>query len=364
MTTRTLKLLLVGGGHGHLYVLKQLQVVGLPNVETTLLSPSRFQYYSGMFSGYAEDIYTLDEVRIDLVSLAHKANVNLFEDHAQYIDIVEKLLFTGNGRQLPFDIISFDIGSLAARSDIPGVHEFSHTIKPNYQLPKIIERVRNCNRLVVIGGGAAGVEMSLSVQSWRKQHQIHHPVQLVTAGGLLKRERSSISKKIESITRAKGVDMHLHEPVLEVHDGRMITSNEFIPFDEALWLTGPSPSPLFRRSALFVDRHGYMLVKDTLQATNNPNVFGVGDCATMESYPELEKSGVYAVRQAPILWTNLKNYIEEKSLDSYHPQRNILSILSTGDKQALLMYRGTSFHGRFAWNVKHRIDKRFVNQYQ
>lgn len=359
-----MKLLLVGGGHGHLYVLKQLQAVRLVNVETTLISPSRFQYYSGMFSGWIEGTYSLDEIEIDLIALTRTANVNLLEDHARHVDAESNLLFTENGHQIPFDLISFDIGSLTNGVDIPGAKEFSRLIKPNYLMPEVFEQLKTRNNIAVVGGGAAGIEMSLAMQSWRKEHQIHNPVQLVSAGPLLEREGRTISTKIEVIAKRKGVKLHLHQPVQKVLDGRLVTLTSTIPFEELLWLAGPRPHSIFRRSGLPVDDDGYLSVRDTLQTVKYPHIFGIGDCITPSSHPKLPKVGVYAVRQAPTLWENLKKYIEGKPLFPYRPQRNILSILSTGNKQAFLMFRGASIHGHSAWRIKRQIDRSFMRQYK
>lgn len=364
VAVRTVQLLLIGGGHGHLHVLKQLHTVRLPHTQVTLVSPSRFQYYSGMFSGYVEGTYSLDDIRIDLMSLAQKANVHWIKGAALQTNHDQNVLFIDNGQQLPFDVISFDIGSLTAGVDIPGVKQFSRVIKPNYLVPEVFEPLKTQQHVVVVGGGAAGVEMSLALQSWRKRHQIHRPVQLISAGSLLEPEGRMVSTKIEAIVKKKGVEAHLHLPVHEVVDGRVITSAGTIPFEELVWLTGPRPHPIFRESGLPVDDHGYLLVKDTLQAIDHPHVFGIGDCITLAMHPGLPKAGVYAVRQARTLWANLKRYLEGDVLHSYRHQRHIMSILSTGQEQGFLLYRGTSFHGHVAWRLKRKIDQTFISQYQ
>lgn len=358
-----MKLLLVGGGHGHLHILKQLQTVELANTETTLLSPSRFQYYSGMFSGYIEGTYSLDKIEIDLAFLAQKSHVKLLEGHARQVDTEKNILFTEDGRQIPFDIISIDIGSLTAGTDIPGMKEFGSVIKPNYLFPEVFKQVKAGHNVTVVGGGGAGIEMSLALQSWRKAHRLQGTVQLVSAGTLLKRESRKVSGKMEAIMKRKGVKLHLHQPVTKVLDGSLVTTIGTIPFDKLLWLSGPRPHPIFKQSGLPVDDDGYLLVRDTLQSVKYPHIFGIGDCITLVTHSELQKAGVYAVRQARTLWANLTQYVDGKPLHSYRPQRNILSILSTGDEQAFLMYNGASIHGHSVWRLKRQIDGNFVSQY-
>jgi len=93
-------------------------------------------------------------------------------------------------------------------------------------------------------------------------------------------------------------------------------------------------------------------------------VFAVGDCGTLRDYPSLAKSGVYAVREAPILWANLRAAARGAPLTAFRPQRDFLSILNTCDGRALLRYKGLVTWSRWAWRLKDRIDRGFMRRYQ
>lgn len=357
------QLLLVGAGHAHLYILKQLQQTPLPDVKVTLLTFDDDQYYSGMFSGYAEGLYGLDDIRVNVKTLADQAEVSWMKGAAVSIDPERKTVLTDEGKQLSYDAVSFDIGSLTAGTDLPGVLEYGETIKPNAKFPAVIDNIRECERPVIVGGGAAGTELALSLQTWRNENG-RGPLILVSDGGLLENEVRKAGKKAEELARRKGVVLHLHDGVEAVTEHQLVTSaNRNIPYDGLLWLTGPRPQHLFA-SSLPVDEQGYLLVEETLQVKRYPSVFGAGDCVSVSGYEHIAKAGVYPVRQAPVLWENLRGFFGSGEGHLYRPQPSFLSILSTGNRYGLLLYKGNVFYGKWAWRLKNYIDRKFVKQYQ
>src|SRR5690606_10926916 len=115
-------------------------------------------------------------------------------------------------------------------------------------------------------------------------------------------------------------------------------SGRTYPQSDLLWLTGPKSPGFFKRSGLTTDAGGFLLVNDSLQSLSHPDLFGAGDCIAIDRYPALAKNGVYAVRQGSVLWNNLRNQLGGKQLAVFTPQKNFLSLLSTGGGEAFLMY--------------------------
>ena len=76
------------------------------------------------------------------------------------------------------------------------------------------------------------------------------------------------------------------------------------------------------------------------------------------------KAGVYAVRQAPVLYQNLARMIAGKALLPYHPQTNFLKLINLGTGQAIAEYKGLATKGRLAWKLKDWVDRRFIQQFQ
>jgi pyridine nucleotide-disulfide oxidoreductase family protein len=354
---------LVGGGHAHLYCLRALMKEQINNIKIKLISPSPYQYYSGMFSGFAEGFYSLDDIHIDLRKIAEQANVTFIQQFVKRVDPLKKQVVCTNGNIYPFDVISFDIGSRT--EEISAFKEWLVPIKPNYLFAKGIQTFREQDHPVIVGGGASGVELGLSILAWQKRNKQNTNVTLISSSHLLPHFGDQISKKIESISMKKGLQVVPHEKVVKINKNELITDkNRTISQSQILWLTGPKADSLFKTSNLPCSDDGFLLVKETLQNVKFSFIFGAGDCVTIREYNSIPKNGVNAVRQAPILWENIKRYLVHDSCLSFTPQKNFLAILSTGNGEALLTYGRMSLYGKNAWKIKNKIDKHFMNKYQ
>ncbi|MGD6793857.1 FAD-dependent oxidoreductase [Metabacillus indicus] len=261
-----------------------------------------------------------------------------------------------------FDIVSFDIGS-GVDSEI--CKPLALNIKPNYLFTEKIKTFRSSEKPVILGGGSAGVELALSVIAWKKHFNNVGNVTLISSSPLLSSYGKAANKKINTIAKEKGLTVYENHYIKEFQQGKLITDQIVnIDFSYLLPLTGPSASKLFKQSGLQTDQSGFMLVNDFLQSVSYPFIFGAGDCVTIEEYKTLPKNGVYAVRQGPVLWENIKRKVHGNALLSFKPQKKFISILSTGDKSALFTYGQINIKGNFAWRLKNKIDTHFIRKHQ
>ncbi|MBT2570754.1 FAD-dependent oxidoreductase [Planococcus sp. ISL-110] len=356
-------LVLVGGGHAHLHCLEQLKNGLSTDWGVLLISPSPYQYYSGMFSGFTEGIYGLEDIRIDLKKLCDKVGTVFTEDTVVAVDAEAKELTGAGGEIYRYDLVSFDIGS---RTDIPAAaKEYVRSIKPNYRFPEQLIRTRDSAHPVIVGGGASGVELAFSILAWRKQHSLPANLALFSSTSLLAGQGGAASKKIEAISLRKALPFFTDISIQTIDEMSVTTSaGRMYPQSDVLWLTGPKSAALFSLSGLPTDAGGFLLVNEALQSIRHPEIFGAGDCITVDRYPELAKNGVYAVRQGPILWQNLKNSLSNERLLPFAPQKRFVSILSTGGGEAFLSYGNRHFHGKIPWKLKQRIDRKFMKRYK
>ncbi|MBU9674333.1 FAD-dependent oxidoreductase [Planococcus sp. CP5-4] len=353
---------LVGGGHAHLHSLSQFAKKPREDVQLVLISPAVHQYYSGMFSGFTEGVYGLDEIRIDLKQLAQKIGAAFYQDTICAIDANSRTLIGQHGETYPYDAVSFDIGS---QTDSPeAIRNYISPIKPNYHFPDQLIKFRKSAKPVIVGGGASGVELAFSTHAWRMRRHLSDAL-LFSSGALLSAQGAAVSRKIEAVARKKALPFFTDVTIEDIDATSVTTSTgTSYPQSDVLWLTGPKSPSLFEQSGMPVDRSGFLAVHETLQSLRYPEVFGAGDCVSIDRYPDLAKNGVYAVRQGPVLWENLLKFLDRNPLSFFVPQKRYIAILSTGGGEALLTYGNWSVHGKIPWKLKQYIDKKFMKAYQ
>ncbi|KPB04947.1 FAD-dependent oxidoreductase [Bacillus sp. CHD6a] len=358
-----MNIVLVGGGHAHLKCLLDIKMHKSPNQNVVLISPDRYQYYSGMFSGYSEGLYPMDEIRIDIKNMAEKAGVTFIEDKVTEVSVSDKTLHTKAGTKISYSVASFDTGSLIKGP--PSFKEYLVPIKPNYLFADNLKEYRDVKYPVVVGGGASGIEIALAITAWRKKNGFPTNVSLITSSKLLPSSSSKASTLIREIALRKELSIIEDDNVAEMDGSYVITQKgRSLPHSRVLWLTGPSSSGIFKNNSLPCDQNGFLLTEKTLQAKGLPFIFGAGDCITIEAFPDLPKNGVYAVRQAELLWKNITSYLNGEECSTFTPQRHFLSLLSTGDKEALLQYGCFSAHNKLAWKLKNRIDTDYMKKFK
>jgi selenide,water dikinase len=370
-------LVLVGGGHSHVAVLKSFGMRPMPGVRLTLITRDAQTPYSGMLPGFIAGHYSYEACHIDLVRLAAFAGARLYHAEATGIDLAAKFVNCVNRPPVPYDVLSLDIGSRPKQTDVPGSAEHATPVKPidgfATRWDRIVARVTKDARplrIGVVGGGAGGVELTLAMRH-RLRHLLIKMGQsperlhfvLVTAGGLLPTHNASVGRIFERVLGERRVELHLDSEVLVVEPGRVrCAGGKAIPLDEIIWVTQAGAAPWLRRSGLACDPDGFVHVHDTLQSLTDPDVFAAGDVAAVDNHPR-PKAGVFAVRHGKPLVRNLRLVLAGQRPRPFHPQTRFLSLISTGDKYAVASRGRWAAQGAWLWTLKDWIDRRFMRKY-
>ncbi|MGV8905961.1 MAG: NAD(P)/FAD-dependent oxidoreductase [Acetobacterium sp.] len=363
-------LVLVGGGHAHVYIINQLARNKLNDVKVILISASKKQYYSGMASAYIEGIYSEDEFSFNLPVMCEKSDIQFVEDKVIGIDPQNKILETLTGQRIAFDLLSMDTGSELAGKSIKGSQDFAQMVKPLTNLIRIKEMLLSATnpqmKIVITGAGAAGVEMALSIRALSTKKNHAFDISIIEAGSeIMNGYENGIKKACEKRLSDWKVKLILNERVNEITATELLLqSGKSVPYELIIWAAGAAASPMYREAGFQVDKGGYMLVQPTLQALDYPTIFGAGDCIAFKDYDYVKKVGVYAIRESPVLWTNLKNSIEGKDLVRYEPQKTYLSIVNQGNRHGVLSYKHKVLKGKLVWRLKDYIDSGFMESHQ
>ncbi|MGM0844837.1 MAG: NAD(P)/FAD-dependent oxidoreductase [Bacillota bacterium] len=353
------KLLLAGGGHSHIQVLKRLKEEPLKDVDITLISPSKYQYCPELFPGYSEDRYEEKEVRVDLKELAENAGVNWKEGAVLSIDPGQKLALTAEGEILKFDIISLNIGSMTSGTDKISLSDNIYTIKPNYQFTTAVKAVRGVDNPVIIGGNAAAVEIASSVQAWRTKQNIHNPITVIAQNRLLPEMEEYISDEVARRLRGSGIILYEGETLKKMEENKVFINSKEIPFSKLLWLQNPKAPDLFRLSKLPVDENGYLSIEKTLQVKEYPFIFGAGEGAVIKGH-QLSTHSLYTSRkQGNVLFTNIRGFLdtgEGELVEEIH----IPILLELGNKQGFAVFRNRPLFGRIPWALRQIQNKKLL----
>ncbi|MFK8027842.1 MAG: FAD-dependent oxidoreductase, partial [Gammaproteobacteria bacterium] len=370
-------LILVGGGHAHVSVLRKLGMQPVPGLRVTLITRDIHTPYSGMLPGYIAGHYKYDECHIDLGPLARFANARLYHDEVTQLDLENKQVHVGNRPPVSYDLLSINSGSRPRVIDVPGADEYALVAKPIdvflqrwEKLQHQVEQSTGEFKIVIVGGGAGGVELALSAQlrlrtllSSKQDNPERLQFSLLTqGGGILSTHNTGVQKRFTKVLKDRNIDVLLNHSVTEIKQDHVCVNNDIkIDANACIFVTNASAPDWPRQSGLDVSQDGFIKVNQFLQSTSHPDVFAVGDVASLPD--PRPKSGVFAVRQGPVLTKNLIASAINKSLSKYRPQKNFLGLISTGNKYAVASRGSWSWQGEWLWTVKNWIDQQFMRKF-
>ena len=371
------RLVLVGGGHSHVFVLRSLAMLGEPGVGVTLIARELDAPYSGMLPGFVAGHYTLDECHIDLVRLAQRAGVRVIHGEAIGIDRGNKRVLIKGRPPVGYDFVSIDTGITPSLGDVAGADAHAIAVKPvSTFAPKwqrLLEQAlqkEGPRRLAVIGTGAAGFELILAM---RHRLLTEAPAAgiagaafsftLIGSGGVLPTHNARAQALARRALDEREVAVVEGDGVVAVTAGEItLASGRRIDADAVLVTTKAAPPPWFADSGLPLDRGGFLSVRPTLQVDDDDDVFAAGDCAAVTEHPR-EKAGVFAVRQGPPLTENLRLRCRGEAAKPFVPQTQFLTLLALGDKSAIAARGPFAAAGAWAWTWKDRIDRTFMDRF-
>lgn len=368
---------LLGIGHTNAHVLRTWRMKPIPDARLTCVSNYPVTTYSGMLPGVLAGQYPPERMEIDLVRLCAAAGARLIEANVTGLDVAECRLLLEGRPPLPFDVLSVGIGSVPSRDSVDIQDEsLLLAIKPMQTiLGRLEARLRAWHaahagrplRVVVVGGGAGGVEITFCLPARVRAVLGEVPLEMTLVNGheqVVPGVRPKTAALVRGELEARGVRLRLGRRAIRLAGGAVtLDDGEALPADLVIWATSAAAPPLLARLGLPTDAAGFLLTRPTLQTLADAPVFAVGDSGTVKDSPT-PKAGVYAVRQGPVLWENIGRLLAGRPLEPYVPQKGFLKLLNTGDGRAIGEYGRFSFRGRWAWRLKNYIDGRFMDMYQ
>ncbi|WP_216912576.1 MULTISPECIES: selenide, water dikinase SelD [unclassified Synechococcus] len=340
-------LVLAGGGHSHVLVLRRWLMrphTRPPRTRITLVSRHGTALYSGLLPAVVAALEPPEAAAIDLRRLCTLAGVTFVQAEITGLDPKARELQLAGRPPLRFDRLSLDLGAVTAT---PGE---AMAVKPLEPFLAWAERRRAGEPLVIRGGGAAAVELALAFRARGMA------CQLLLQGESLHLGSAAANRAGERLLSQAAIPIQRRAPAEAPAD---------------LACTGSRAPAWLAAAGLPVDPgSGRVLTHPTLAVIGHPELFASGDCGLIAADPR-PPSGVWAVRSATVLAENLRRSLAEpaRPLRPWRPQARALQLLGDGGWHPAGP-RALAFYGPVAlgpsasiWRWKQRIDRAFMARF-
>ena len=368
------RLVLLGGGHCHSLVASIIGLQQPNNLQVVLISSEKTTPYSGMLPGYLAGHYKKQECFIDLNKLCYDNNVEFIQQEIVGLAPDSRTLHFKNGQSYSYDLLSINTGSMPSEQMMT-----TQSIKPIKPIDDFIDWLDDWmnpppknHSVGVIGGGASGIEIAMSLQhrinSCRHNYSVSEtfPKIFLLEGSstILPGYPKNVQTRIMSILNAWDIEVFLDKKIVSIECSYMVTqSGERIEMNRGI-LSIFDKAPSFLTTLGLQTNNGFVTVNRFLQSVSFPEIFVSGDSAYHPYFNKpLPRAGVFAVRQSKTLAFNLLAYASKKPLRSWETSLQYLSIISLGNKYALARRGDWVVEGSWVWKWKNILDRRFMRQF-
>ena len=341
----------------------------LPGVRLTLVSSAIQTPYSGMLPGLIAGHYSFDDIHVDLLKLCAWAGVRFIEATVIGLDLASKQIQFSQRPNIEFDVLSLDTGSTPDLS-VPGSSQFVTPVKPVHNfyarwqllLNRLHQPSTQSLSIGVVGSGAGGFELVTAMRHALPDSKATC-YWFLRASSPIQGRPDKVGQLALAAAKRIGIEVITDFDVERVKAGQLVAvdGREF-EMDEILWCTAAVGPSWPKAAGMSIDKRGFVATSETLQSVSHPFVFATGDIGTQLHTPSA-KAGVFAVRQAPYLFVNLRAYLLGEKLKPYAPQKDFLSLMATGGKSAVASRGSVAFEARWVWHWKDHIDQKFMKQF-
>jgi NADH dehydrogenase FAD-containing subunit len=367
-------LVLVGGGHAHMVTLANIHRFVEKGYRVTVIGPSDFHYYSGMGPGMLGGTYSPDRIRFATRNLVENQGGAFITDRVTQIMPLDRQVMTRSGARISYDVVSFNAGSYIP---MPGSDSAEHDRPANLFPVKPIEQLMEASRALqalfaqkpaqvnVVGGGPSSAEVAGNVWQLARDRGTYVPeIRILCGSRFMGRFGEKIRSRVTQILEKRGIVIQENARVQTVSKSEIaLESGQALATDFTFMASGVIPTPMFEGSGLSVGPDKGLLVNQYLQSVTDPQVFGGGDCIHFQQQP-LDKVGVYAVRQNPVLLHNLLAAMDGGTLKPFDPGPDYLLVFNLGGGKGVLKKKNIVFSGRLAFTIKDYIDTKFMKRFQ
>lgn len=375
--TAVSNIVVVGGGFAGVTCARKLSKLVSSEVTITLISDrTDFEYYAALYRVAAGG--SPGEVAVPLVSALRGTNVRFVHDKIKAIDPAAKKLTGESGQRHAYDQLVLAVGSESSFFGIPGVEERSFTLKSVAEaltlkdhLHQLFEMHRQADpaqkailgRIVVVGGGATGVELGGELLIYAKYIAAAHgwnpddvTVEMVEAlPRVMSMLPEAMSARILKRLQRLGINVRLN-CAIEKQEGDTLffKGGEQLRTGTVVWTAGVKAHRLLSTiPGLTVDKRGRVEVDEYLAAKGMEGIYVLGDGAATQ-FAGMAQT---AIKDAKYAARVIAMRLHGQSPKPYVPAKPDAAV-PAGGNWAAVSYKGMRFYGRIGWLLRRAADCR------
>ncbi|OYO09392.1 NADH dehydrogenase FAD-containing subunit [Enemella evansiae] len=365
-------IVVVGAGFAGLNATNDLAAAG---ARVTLVDRHPYTTFQPLLYQVATGGLNPGDVTFSLRALAakKKGRVRFRRANVTGIDTENKKVLVDQGSSIDYDYLVLAQGVGANFFGIPGASEYARSIYTRAEALEVrdlmfglLEKlaVAPANQdlsVVVVGGGATGVEMAGTLAEMRSQGlPVAYPevnparvrVMLVEMGPVL---LSPFKEDLQRYTlrqlQKRGVDVRLDTAIAEVRPGEVeFSDGTKEKADLVVWAAGIGGHDLVKKWGMPQGRGGRIVTEPTLQVKGFTDIFAVGDAAIIEQDP-LPQLAQPAIQEGKLAAHNIRALDHGQPLKTmeYHDRGTMATI---GRSSAVVQLPGgINVTGLPAWGM-------------
>jgi NADH dehydrogenase len=302
--TPAIRVVILGGGFGGLAACRALAA---PHYSVTLVDRQNHHLFQPLLYQVATGALSAPEIAQPLRSIVEEqANVTVLMKEVLSIDLAGRKVML-EGLNLEYDYLILALGARTSYFGHPQWEQYATGLKSledatrirrsvltAYEKAEASKDVNELERLmttIVVGGGPTGIELAGSLAELAHQvlkHDFRHidtaaaKIILVESGPrILGTFSEELSVYATQRLQAMGVIVKINSPVSEIGAGFMVCGGERIDAETLIWAAGIEANPLTRNLGVAMDRAGRLCVEPDCSLPGHPEVFAIGDLASL-----------------------------------------------------------------------------------
>ena len=293
------KLVILGGGYGGLALIQELFSGYLPhNIEVVLIDRMPYQGLKTEYYALAAGTVADTELR---VKFPEYDRLQILYGNISSIDLQARRVHLNEQDPVEYDYLAIALGCTDQYHGVPGADQYTSSLQSFSGARETYLRLNNLRpygQVHIVGGGLSGIELAADLRESRPDLNI---AILDRGVRVLSSFPNRLSTYIQKWFQDNNVDILSGVSVSRVEKDAVFNTDHAIPTDVTVWTAGIQPVPVVQQLELPKDRSGRIMLNEYYQVPEHPEVYVIGDCASLPFVPSAQAAGAQAEQVGHVL---------------------------------------------------------------